>query len=348
MLSRGSVRGQPPPRFLGAAATNSVVCAVVCYECVVKVREVVSSHGAARVGALLGVGVALLAPGCVDPPQQPQGQIATRRAIPISVCTTQLAPPRRKASDKAVIRSLDPEQWMEVVVPKYEPEKGINPTDVDCTGHYLFANETLRYGISKRGWPRVVDAEELEIRSGPEGLRVVWLRALAFENGDVGGPIAMVRAIDDRAEVYGVGSYRGPADSKLTPVRMGNEALVVAEAKRCPDPTNCRTMGHFFLVRRGRLIDAAVVDLERVARVPSVSERGLYAEYELRTDVTYEPDGIRLLEQVRVKIVPYEEAGNRDSDRLLRTVEFSRKLKVQRDTLFSSNESLWERVVGQD
>lgn len=274
--------------------------------------------------------------------------MATRRAIPVAVCTTQLAPPRRKGSDKAIIRSLDPEQWMEVVVPKYEAGKGLNPTDVDCTGNYLFANETLRHGISKRGWPRVVDPDELVVRSGPEGMRVLWLRSLTFQNGDVGGPVALVRAIDDRAEVYGIGSFRGPANSKLTPVRMGNDALVVAEAKRCPDPTNCRTIGHFFLVRRGRLLDAAVVDLERVARVPSVSERGLYAEYELRTDVNYEADGILLLEQVRVKIVPYEEAGNRDSDRVLRTVEFTRKLKVQRDTLFATNESLWERVVGQD
>lgn len=312
------------------------------------VRDLVSSNGLARLGALAcGLG-ALSVQGCVDPPNNPHDEVAARRAIPISVCTTQLAPVKRKASAKAVVRSLDPERWMEVMVPRYEEAKGLNPTDVDCTGHHLFVNEALRYGTSKRGWPRVLDPDELEIRSGPEGLRVLWLRALNFENGDVGGPIALVRAADDRAEVYGIGSFRGPPDSKMTPVRMGNEALVLAEAKRCPDATNCRTIGHFFLVRRGRLLDVASVDIERVQRVPSVTQRGLYAEYELRTDVTYEPDGIVLLEQVRVRIVPYEEAGDRDSDRLLRNVEFSRKLRVERDSLFSSNESLWERVVGQD
>jgi hypothetical protein len=40
--------------------------------------------------------------------------------------------------------------------------------------------------------------------------------------------------------------------------------------------------------------------------------------------------------------------GDRDSDRDLRKVEFSRFLRVERDTLFSSNDPLWERVVGQD
>ena len=65
------------------------------------------------------------------------------------------------------------------------------------------------------------------------------------------------------------------------------------------------------------------------------------------TDVTYKPAGIQLLEQVEVKIIHYDE-GARDSDRALRKVEFSRFLRVERDTLFSSNDPLWERVVGQD
>lgn len=81
--------------------------------------------------------------------------------------------------------------------------------------------------------------------------------------------------------------------------------------------------------------------------MPSVTERGLYAKYVLRTDVTYKPAGIQLLEQVEVKIIHYDE-GARDSDRALRKVEFSRFLRVERDTLFSSNDPLWERVVGQD
>ncbi len=233
-------------------------------------------------------------------------------------------------------------------MPGIDLPKGINPTDMDCTGHYLFANETLRYGISTRGWPRVFDPDAIVTRGGAQGVRILWLPALTFENGDVGGPLAMVRGIDDRAEVYGIGSYRGPKDADFLPVRMGNETIIVAESKRCPAPSNCRKLANFFLLRRGRLLNAAEVDVERVARVPSVTERGLYAEYRMRTDVSYKPDGVHLLEQVRVKIVPYEDAGDRDSDRLLRKVEFARTLKVERDTLFATNESVWERVVGQD
>lgn len=287
--------------------------------------------------------------GCVDNtrvvPEAP-----ARQTIPIPVCAKPLAPPRRARGEaaKVIIRDLEPEEWLEVMVPDYQPKDGLEHRATDCTGHFVFANETLRHGVSLDSWPRVIEPDELDIRSGPKGVKALRLRALQFENGDQGGPIALVRAVDDRAEVFGVGSYRGPSNAKLTPVRMGNETLLVAEAKRCPDVTNCRKVADFFLLRRGRLINAASVDLERVVRVPSVLERGLFAEYKLVTDVSYSPDGIQLHEQVRVKIIPYEKEPDRDSDRALRTVEFSRLLRVERDTLFSTNESLWERVVGQD
>jgi hypothetical protein len=156
-----------------------------------------------------------------------------------------------------------------------------------------------------------------------------------------------VRGVDDRAEVYGIGSYRGPSKTQVSPVRLGSDNVVVAQAKICPDPDDCRKQAYFYLVRRGRLLQSAVVDLERTQILPSVTERGLYARYTLRTDVNYKADGIQLLEQVRVRIL-HDPSGTRDSDRDLRRVEFSRTLKVERDALFSSNDPLWERVVGQD
>lgn len=292
----------------------------------------------------------LLAPlsvGCGAAPEQPQLQAKTRKQSPIPVCTTMLAPPRSSSGGKALVRNLEPEQWVSVLVPEFSEERGLRATDVDCTGHYAFANESLRGGISAKGWPRVFEPDDLDMRAGPDGLRVLWLRVLKFENGDEGGLVALVRAVDDRAEVYGIGSYRGAPRSKLMPVRLGDDNLVVGESKICPDPDDCRKRAHFYLARRGRLIEAATVDLERTAVLPSVTERGLYARYMLRTDVTYKPAGIELLEQVRVKIVHYDDP-TRDSDRDLRKVEFARFLKVDRDSLFSSNDPLWERVVGQD
>lgn len=300
-----------------------------------------------RLSALAAGLAALPAIAGCGAPDQPHAELPTRYQVPIPVCTTPLPPIARKGGGRAVVRNLDPEQWMGVVSPTFDQRSGLGPTDTDCTGHYLFANESLRGGISSKGWPRPFDPEELDVRAGPDGMRVVWLRVLKFENGDVGGPVALVRAIDDRAEVYGIGSFRGPPKSKISPVRVGNETLAVAESTICPDLDDCRKRADFYLARRGRLIDSAQVDIERTAVVPSVTERGLYAKYTLKTDVTYKNNGIQLLEQVQVRIVHYE-AGDRDSDRDLRKVEFSRFLRVERDTLFSSNDPLWERVVGQD
>ena len=305
-------------------------------------RFEVPSAAAAAAAALA---LAIFA-GCGASPEQPHVEVPTRKQTPIPVCTTPLTP-TKSGGGKAVVRSLDPDQGLSVIAPSFNPDQGLGPTDADCTGHYLFANESLRGGVSLKGWPRRVEPEELDMRAGPNGMRVLWLRVLKFENGDEGGPLALVRAVDDRAEVYGIGSYRGPTKSKIDPVRLGNETIVVAEAKICPDPDDCRKRAEFFLNRRGRLIDSATVDLERIAVVPSVTERGLYARYELKTDVTYKPNGIQLLEQVQVKIIKYD-YGDRDSDRALRKVEFSRFLRVERDTLFSSNDPLWDRVVGQD
>jgi hypothetical protein len=301
-----------------------------------------------RFGPFACLGLAAVLSGCGEAPSPVHPEVSTRRKLPIPVCTTQLPLVRRAASSTAAIRVLDADQWVSVIIPGYSVERGLGPTDLDCTRHHAFANETLRGGISKSGWPRKLDPEELEVGAGPAGMRVLWLRVLQFENGDEGGPLALVRAYGDRAEVYGLGSLRAPRKAtKLSPVRLGNDTLVVNETKHCPEPDDCRHRAHFFLARRARLVEVASVDLARTAVFPSVTERGLYARYVLRTDVSYKPDGIQLLEQVRVKIVK-DEGGSRDSDRELRRVEFQRFLKLDRDTLFSSNDPLWERVVGQD
>src|SRR5262249_50480395 len=145
----------------------------------------------ALVAPLAPIAVASIV-GCGAAAEQPNMEAKTRKQIPVPVCTMQLAPVKGGAGGEAVIRSLDPEQWMPALIPLYNPEKNeLNPTDTDCTGNYLFANESLRGGIVNKGWPHVLDPDELEMRAGPEGMRVLWLPILKFENGDVGGPIAL-------------------------------------------------------------------------------------------------------------------------------------------------------------
>ncbi len=283
--------------------------------------------------------------GCPGAVQQ-DTMLQTRVAVPVAVCRTKLAPAANGQGNQ--VRDLDAEQWVGVVVPEFAPEKGLEPTAVDCTGNYVFANESLRGGATPRNWPLGVDPDDVAVQAGPNGMRTVWVRSIRFDNGDEGGPLALTRAAGDSADVFAVGSFRGPSDSKITPARLGNEAIVVAETKDCPpDGKDCRKRLFFYLPRRGRLIQGAVIDLERTSVVPSVTEKGLFTQYKLSTDVTYKPEGILLLEQLQVRTTKTD-VPDLDSDRHLRTVEFSRLLKVERDSMFSTNDALWDRVVGRD
>lgn len=289
--------------------------------------------------------LALSATACPGAVQQ-DTMAAARASVPVSVCRTQLTSAGAGASNR--VRELDAEQWVGVIVPQFDRDKGLEPTAVDCTGNYVFANESLRDGATPRDWPLIVEPEDVVMQTGPNGMKTIWVRSIRFDNGDEGGPIAMARASGDSADVFAVGSFRGPANTKITPARLGNDMIVVAETKECPpEGTDCRKRAYFFLPRRGRLIQASVIDLERTAVVPSITERGLFTEYKLRTDVSYKPDGIVLLEQLRVRIT-HTDVPTLDTDRSLRTVEFSRMLKVERDSMFSTNDPLWERVVGRD
>src|SRR5690349_5300427 len=97
-------------------------------------------------GWALGLAAAGLgSPGCGASPEQPHMEVPTRNQVPIAVCTTPLGAPKR-AGSRAVVRNLDPEDWAHILMPSYMEDKGLSATEVDCTGNYVFANESLRGG----------------------------------------------------------------------------------------------------------------------------------------------------------------------------------------------------------
>src|SRR5262249_3503751 len=98
----------------------------------------------ARAAALTGAVLAWL--GCGASPEQPHQEGPTRRQIPIAVCTTPLGAPKR-AGSRSIVRNLDPEDWAHILMPSYVEQEGLKATEVDCTGNYVFANESLRGGI---------------------------------------------------------------------------------------------------------------------------------------------------------------------------------------------------------
>src|SRR5688500_14828568 len=71
-----------------------------------------------RVAATLGLLVSLGA--CVDQ-ERPVYEAPSRLQAPTPVCAEGIAPPKRNKGDsKAVVRDLEPEQWLEIMVPEYD------------------------------------------------------------------------------------------------------------------------------------------------------------------------------------------------------------------------------------
>src|SRR5262245_41693996 len=56
---------------------------------------------------------------CGGAPEQPHIEVKARKQTPVAVCTTQLAPVKASSGGKAVVRNLDPEQWMNVLIPAF-------------------------------------------------------------------------------------------------------------------------------------------------------------------------------------------------------------------------------------
>src|SRR5438067_1127898 len=91
---------------------------------------------------------ALVLTGCVER-NVANPEVPVRKTLPVSVCAAPLTPPPRKpGDDRVLVRNLDPEQWLQIMVPSYKQGEGLAALSTDCTGHYVFANEALRYGVS--------------------------------------------------------------------------------------------------------------------------------------------------------------------------------------------------------
>jgi len=78
-----------------------------------------------RFGAAAALCLTASLAGCGSYPDQPHGEAKTRKQTPIPVCSTPLEPVQRSASGRAVVRTLDPEQWVGVIAPSYSEERGL-------------------------------------------------------------------------------------------------------------------------------------------------------------------------------------------------------------------------------
>ncbi len=212
-----------------------------------------------------------------------------------------------------------------------------------CSGGYPFSDPLLATLTPVGGFPIQIKQDAILYGGGGNRLRVAWLKTHEGKDGTAGGALALVRALEDYAEVYGVGVFRGDAErTRLGLERMGHGLVVTATDDRCSgvaDREACDSVMHVYLPFRGQLVPIATVGLQRVrfteGKEPGVSGK---VRYELVTTPTFEEGQLRLMEQV---------SASDESGRKLRRAEVERLLKVRDGKVEESVESLWKRIMGE-
>ena len=271
--------------------------------------------------------------GCASSPPPPsKAEHEARMLAPIPACAVVLP----NAGPSGARTSLRDEYW-QLVFPAFDDSRGRLPGDaLACTGRALlrestFAGATLQSKLN---------AEQITLGGGADGIKAVWLRSHDAEDQSVAGAIALVRVQDDFAYVVAVGAHRGRSSARLSIDRIGDELLLLVRDESCrgraPDDA-CESLLTVYLVRQGNLVEGVKLDIEKVAYGAGneSASRGPL-EFHLTSSPSFVKDTMRVVEHVSVR------------DRLgreLRWAELERVFVVLDDRFEASEDALWSRMA---
>lgn len=283
---------------------------------------------------------ALSCPGlsaCSETTRPPRIEDAPRAMAPVPACLQPLAAKVRAAG---TLRNLREEEYWKLVFPSYDASHHeLDPSAAACTGTAIFADPVFAGGAT-RGTPMKIEDGDILYGNGGDHVRIVWMRTHRWQDGSEAGPIALVRARDDFAEVYAVGVFkRAATQSAFQAERLGEEFLVSATDDGCEGlaPTKeCVTKLTLLLPRFGRLVQVAAIDTEKRAYATG-GEPGVQGpvEYRLTTSPQYGVGGVKLFEEVQAT----DSAG-----RLVRSTELERMLVLRDGKMEPTGEGIWDRV----
>jgi hypothetical protein len=265
-----------------------------------------------------------------------------RRAVPIPACVMPL--PVRAQSQRQFMRQLSDAQLWRAVFPSFDDASGRLPEGAPtCTGEFLFNDARLKDAHVRRPWPFLPEPGDLLFGAGPKRTKIVWFKTHEWNDGATGGVVAMVRAEEDFAEVYGVGIFRGaPERSRFASERIGGTVVVTATDDRCTGKAPeepCESWIHVLMPWKGQLVEQASIAVER-RYLASKGEPGSTGSvlYRMTGTPMFEPARIRLLETIQA----VDSTG-----RKLRNVELERRFDYVEGKLVERQASLWDRVVGE-
>lgn len=257
---------------------------------------------------------------------------------PVPACILPLA--ARAHGVGQTMRNLTEDQYWQLVFPSYDASAHMVPANaVTCTGQRVFDDPVFAGGTT-RGSPISVQPGDLQFGNGGDRVRIVWLRTHRWPDGSEAGPLALVRAKEDFAEVYAIGAYRRSNGAlTLQAERLGTEVLVAATDDGCqgqPKTTACETNVGLFMPWYGKLARLATIPTEKRAYAQG-AEPGIegQVEYELTASPQYTQDGIKLFEEVKAT----DSAGH-----VVHKTQLERLFVLHDGSLEQGSDSLWGKV----
>jgi hypothetical protein len=261
-----------------------------------------------------------------------------RAMAPVPACIAPLAARTHGAGQ--TMRNLTEEQYWSLVFPAYDAQNRQLATNaLTCTGSKVFDDPVFAGGTT-RGNPITVQDGDIAYGNGGNRVRIVWFRTHRWPDGSEAGPLALVRAKEDFAEVYAIGAYRrSNGQLSLQAERVGNEVLASATDDGCQGQaktTACETTVALYVPRFGKLVRAATITTEKRAFATG-GEVGVVGtvQYEMTASPQYTNDGVKLFEQVKA----IDPAG-----RVVHKTELERMFVLQDGTLHQGADSLWGKV----
>ncbi len=278
---------------------------------------------------LVGVNVA-----CASAVESSKLEDKARRTVPVPVC---VQPLQRNTSG---VSNVVPADYWKMVLPSYDAGSSTVDTSApDCAGRQAFSESDRLNAEGPRTGSIPVPADNAVVTTGPDNFRVVWLRTYKYGDGSWSGPLALMRAREGYAEVYGTGTYHGrPSSTRFALERMGSRILVTATDQGCGQVKpgqSCETDFDAYLLRGGQLARAASFPLDRIDYRPFGGLPGV-AKYRLTAAPVFQARAMRVIEQVTV------EDANQG---MVRKSDLERVFSLGRDGSLKANApSLWSEV----
>lgn len=285
---------------------------------------------------LLGLPLLSACAGAVESTKQ---EDRARRAVPVAICIKPLE--RRSSAER--VSTLTPQDYWSMILPSYDPASStVDRTAPDCAGRPVFSSTELLDAEGPRTGPMPARPEDVVALPGPSGFTVLWLRTHRFANGEIGGPIALVRPKQGYAEVYATGVFRGSAEKPtFTVERLGPRILITAADDGCTKAKPgeaCATNYTVYLMRAGQLQPAAQFAIDRVeyGSIPGVSGQ---VQYRLTANPVFQDKALRVVEQIVVRD---------NTQTVIRKSNLDRTFVLKNgNQLVANHPSLWERMTAQ-